>query len=268
MSTLNTERTGQGRPLVLVHGLGSSLRTWDTVVPALSAHREVVAVDLPGFGGSAPLTGEVGIATLTDALERFLREEGLEDADVVGSSMGARMVVELARRGHRGAAVALDPGGFWDDRQLRVFDASITASIALVRRLKPALPFLSRHAVGRTLLLSQFSAKPWRLDPDLVLTELLGYTTSASLDEARRSLVHGPRQAGADGETAGRLALVWGSRDLVTPPSQAGRATELYPHATLRWIEDCGHFPHWDQPDETARFILDFTDAPDSTDAA
>ena len=68
------ERTGSGRPLVLVHGLGSSIRNWDPVVPALSAEREVIAVDLPGFGASPPLAGEVTIGTLTDALQDFLRD--------------------------------------------------------------------------------------------------------------------------------------------------------------------------------------------------
>lgn len=100
---MHHELHGSGLPLVLVHGLGSSLRTWDPVVPALSAEREVTTVDLPGFGRTPPLGGPVTIATLTDALRGFLDAEGLTDADVVGSSMGARMVVELARRGHRGS---------------------------------------------------------------------------------------------------------------------------------------------------------------------
>ena len=257
---LNTERTGSGTPLVLVHGLGSSIRNWDPVLPMLQEKREVIAVDLPGFGKSEPLTGEVTIDTLTAAVEQFLREEGLEDADIVGSSMGARMVVEMARRGHTGNVVALDPGGFWNDTQVRIFNSTITASIALVRRIQSIQPSLVKQAAGRTALLAQFSAAPWKLDPDLVLTELRGFSTSPSLDEARRSLAHGPRQLGApQGTLKGNLAFGWGRQDKVTPLSEAAVAMSLYPDATLHVFENCGHFPHWDQPEEAARFILDST---------
>jgi pimeloyl-ACP methyl ester carboxylesterase len=83
------------------------------VIPALAAHREVIAVDLPGCGQSPPLDGAVSIATLTDAVADFVHSEGLDGVDTVGSSMGARVVLELARRGVCGATVALDPGGFW-----------------------------------------------------------------------------------------------------------------------------------------------------------
>ncbi|GAB3547394.1 alpha/beta fold hydrolase [Arthrobacter tumbae] len=257
---LNTEQTGSGTPLVLVHGLGSSIRNWDPILPMLQEQREVIAIDLPGFGKSEPLTGAVSIDTLTAAVEQFLREKGLEGADIVGSSMGARMVVEMARRGHTGNVVALDPGGFWNDTQVRIFNSTITASIALVRRIQSVLPSLVKQAAGRTALLAQFSAAPWKLDPDLVLTELRGFSTSRSLDEARRSLAHGPRQQGApQGTLKGNLAFGWGRQDKVTPLSEAAVAMSLYPDATLHVFENCGHFPHWDQPQETARFILDST---------
>jgi pimeloyl-ACP methyl ester carboxylesterase len=242
----------------MVHGLGSSLHNWDPVVPALSAERELILIDLPGFGQSPPLPGEVTIATLTDALGSAMRSHGLDDVDIVGSSMGARMVVELARRGHAGTVVALDPGGFWNDRQAKLFGASIKASVALVRRLQPVLPALVGNPVGRTALLAQFSAAPWKLPADLVLTELRGFDSSPSLDEALRSLVHGPRQSGAPaGSLRAKLVLVWGKQDRVTLPSQAKTATRLFPDATLQLIDRCGHFPHWDQPEQTARLILD-----------
>ena len=51
-------RTGSGKPLLLVHGI-SNLHNWDLVVPALARERSVIAIDLPGFGESPPLTGEV-----------------------------------------------------------------------------------------------------------------------------------------------------------------------------------------------------------------
>ena len=229
-------RRGIGRPLVLVHGL-SNLRNWDLIVPALAGHREVIAVDLPGFGQSPPLAGPVTVASLTDAVEGFFADQGLDDVDVVGSSMGARMVLELARRGHGGNVVALNPGGFWTDAGARYLGVTVGPSIALVRRIQPLLPALTRTAAGRTALLLQFSAKPWRLDADLVLQELHNFASSPSMDAALDALVHGPKQQGASRHSLrGRVVIGWGSSDRVTPPRQAKRAKELFPDAELRWF--------------------------------
>ena len=74
---LHNVRRGNGRPLLLVHGLGGSWRSWDSVLEPLAREREVVAVDLPGFGTTPPLVGEVSIRTLADALTTWLREQGL-----------------------------------------------------------------------------------------------------------------------------------------------------------------------------------------------
>lgn len=250
-------RSGVGKPLLLVHGLGSSWRNWESVLPMLEAQRDVIAVDLPGFGDSEPLPGETTIASLTDAVESFIAEHDLGDIDVVGSSMGARMVLEMARRGHRGTVVALDPGGFWNDAQVKVFGATVGASIALVRRIQPALPALTGSRIGRTALLLQFSAKPWRLPAELVLQELRSFARATRLDEALQALVHGPKQAGAPaGTLPARVVIGWGRNDRVTVPRQAARAQELFPDAALHWFDDCGHFPHWDQPEQAAKLIL------------
>lgn len=253
-------RRGRGRPLLLVHGLGSSWRNWDLVLPALSAQRDVIALDLPGFGDSAPLAEPVTIASLTDAVEAFIREHELGDIDVVGSSMGARMALELARRGHGGTVVALDPGGFWSDGELKVFGVTVGASIGLVRRIQSLLPTLTRSRAGRTALLLQFSAKPWRLPAGLVLQELRSFARATQLDEALDALVHGPKQQGAPaGSLRGRAVIGWGRNDRVTLPRQAARAQQLFPDATLHRFDDCGHFPHWDQPEQAAELILAVT---------
>ncbi len=130
----------------------------------------------------------------------------------------------------------------------------------LVRLLQPVLPALTGNAVGRTALLAQFSARPWALAPEVVLQELRSFDASPSLDEALRSLVKGPLQAGAPaGASPGRITIGWGRRDRVTLPRQADRAASLFPDATIRWFEHAGHFPYWDRPSETAEVILAHT---------
>lgn len=259
--TLNHVRRGNGSPLLLVHGLGAGWRSWSPIIDQLAESREVIAVDLPGFGETPPLNGEVSIATLTDSVADFIRDQGLDGVSTAGQSMGGRMVLELARRGVGGDTVALAPGGFWSDRELLVFAATLRPSIALVRALRGSLPALLDRSAGRTLLLAQLSARPWALSRDTVLPDVRGLADSPSTGAALDALTKGPKQEGAAAGTApGRVTIGWGRRDLVTVPKQASRAAELFPDAVLHWFERCGHFPQWDAPSEATRLILGNTD--------
>lgn len=253
-------RFGTGPPLLLVHGIGGSRRSFDPITEVLARDREIIAPDLPGFGETPPLEGTPTIAALADALEAFLVEHGLEGVDCVGSSMGARLVLELARRKKVGATVALDPGGFWTAREAKIFGTSVSLSIKLLRALKPALPVLTGSAILRTLLFPQFSPKPWALDSSIVLGEMRSYASSPSFDGVLDALVNGPRQEGLPaGEALGPIVIGWGRQDLVTIPRQAKRALAAFPDARLHWFDRCGHLPQWDQPEEAARLILETT---------
>ncbi|GAB2963958.1 alpha/beta fold hydrolase [Hymenobacter coalescens] len=250
-------RRGQGQPLLLLHGIGGSWRSWSPILAALAARREVIALDLPGHGQSPALPGENSFYALTDAVEAWLRAQGLTGVACVGSSMGARMVLELARRGAVGAAVALDPGGFWQGWQVPAFYYSVAGSVRLLRAAEPLLPALTSNALTRTLLLAQFSARPWRLPAEVALTELRSFVRTPVFDELLRHLAYGPRQAGAPrGSLRAPLVIGWGRQDRVCFPSQARRATAAFPDAALYWFDRCGHFPHWDQPAETVAMIL------------
>lgn len=261
---LNHIRCGEGKPLLLVHGLGGSWQSWMPVIYKLAAHREVIAIDLPGHGKTPPLDGPTTIATLADGVTQFLRNHQLTGIDAVGSSMGARLVLELARRGNvLGTVVSLDPGGFWEGWHRRFFYYSIGASIRLVRAIKPLIPFIAGNRVTRTLLLPQFSPRPWRLQAHLVRIELQNYVASPVFDELLYNLAFGEEQQGASrGSLEQPLVIGWGRQDRICFPSQSRRALRLFPDAHVYWFNRCGHFPHWDKPSETADLILRATSTP------
>lgn len=258
---INFEKQGKGKPLLLIHGLGGSLHSWDIVMDDLAQAREVIAIDLPGFGDSPPLDGKVSIGTLSDALTDFLKQHNLLGIDAVGTSMGARLVLEMARRGGvLGAVVSLDPGGFWQGWEKHAFYASIKVSIGLIRLIHPLLPKILNYPLGRSLLLMQFSAQPEQLPPEIILKELNDYVRAESFDELLRTLVYGEKQKGLPAGTLDKpLVIGWGRNDYVCLPRQATRAIKLFPDARLHWFDNCGHFPQWDQTKETVRLILDTT---------
>jgi pimeloyl-ACP methyl ester carboxylesterase len=266
---MNYIRRGAGKPLLLLHGIGGSWRSWQTIIEDLAAEREVIAVDLPGFGNTPPLAGPVTIGTLADAVTAFLHGQNLIGIDAVGSSMGARLVLELARRGGvLGAVVSLDPGGFWQGWEIPVFYHSVAVSTKLVRALQPAMPFLTGNAATRTALFAQFSAHPWRLPAHVALDEMRSFAHAPSFNELLHNLAYGEVQRGAPaGSIKAPLVIGWGQQDRVCIPRQAPRALEKFPDARLYWFENCGHFPQWDQPAETVRLVLAATAGLDFRDA-
>lgn len=252
-------RRGSGKPLVLVHGLGSSRAAWDLVVLALAAHREVVLPDLPGHGDSPAEANSGSFAGLARSFEEWLVTEGLDGADLVGSSMGARLVLEMTRRGRAGAVVALDPGGFWEGWQRHLVKTTLSASGALLRSLRPMLPTLAQSSVARTALLAQLAARPWDLSGTLVAKELQGLANTKTFDALVEDLAYGPPQEGPAASGAGQVTIGWGRHDRLTLPSQAERALRAFPDARLVWFEGSGHFPMWEEPEATVAAILTAT---------
>ena len=255
---IEIHRRGRGRPLLMIHGLGGSQRSWDTIAEPLSRNRELLLFDLPGHG-LTPAEGDSGsFAGLTRSVVEMIEAEGIAGIDMVGSSLGARMVLELARRGLAGNVVALDPGGFWTGWERTFFRATLAASIRLLRVLKPALGKLGRNPAARTALLAQLSARPWALDGDMVAAELDSFVATPTFDALVRDLATGSMQQGPSSGD-GRIVIGWGRHDRLCLPRQAARAMAAFPEARLHWFEHSGHFPMWDEPTETVALVLKTT---------
>jgi pimeloyl-ACP methyl ester carboxylesterase len=138
------------------------------VVERLAARRTVIAVDLPGFGTSPPLTpsgpppapaGFAGI--LTD----FLGQLGHRTAHIAGHSVGGWTALEMAKLGTAQSVVALSPAGLWA-RRMPLYDVlSLRGTRRLCRLLDPLLPALLARPLGRRLMLWQNIARPERVPP-------------------------------------------------------------------------------------------------------
>jgi len=89
---------GEGRPMVLVHGLGGACENWLAVGGLLAEHARVLAPDLPGFGRTPPAGREITIAASQRALHRFLEAAVGEPAILVGNSMGGLIAMMQAAR--------------------------------------------------------------------------------------------------------------------------------------------------------------------------
>lgn len=253
---IKSRTTGSGSKLLMVHGLGGSGRSWSPVIPLLAEHREVVTIDLPGHGDSAARSDSGTFAGLADSLQDYIEQEGFGCVDVVGFSLGGRLVLEMARRGCVGNVVALNPGGFWRGWERTYFKWTLTASTRLLRTLKGQLGTLSGSPISRTALLAQLSARPWALDKAMVEEELVSFAETETVVPLIKDLASGPAQSGPASPQAGRVAIAWGGKDRLCPPRQAPRSRAAFPHATFHWIEGSGHYSIWDRPRDVADIIL------------
>jgi pimeloyl-ACP methyl ester carboxylesterase len=251
--TMSFERAGSGEPLVLIHGTGSSRKTWAPVLPALTAERDVIAVDLPGHGESPLAPAEVqptpfGYASV---LARFLDDLGIDSAHVAGNSVGGWTALELAKLGRARSVVALAPAGLWR----RHNPTSSRLSLWTMRRVSPPA-ILLRTPVGRTVLLGQTFGRPWRVPANVAVDIARTFRETRGFDE---HLAATSRTRFTGGKAIGvPVTVAFGKRERLIP--RRGRRGGELP-AQTRWLElaGCGHVPMWDDPPLVARTILEGT---------
>jgi pimeloyl-ACP methyl ester carboxylesterase len=252
---LNHVRRGSGDPLVLVHGLGSEWRIWEPQLDRLAAERDVVALDLPGFGESASLSEQPTVERLTDAVASFIGELGLERPHVAGHSLGGGIALELGRRGAVRSVTAVAPIGFWTRRE-RAYEHALFVATVTPGRVRPELSArLTRNPVLRTLTTWQFCAKPWRVpagDAERRTANLLASPGFDATLDAHNEYVF---RDGAGIRVP--VTVAWGTLDFVLLARQRFRAQRALPQGRHVALNGCGHTPHWDDREAVTRVLLE-----------
>ncbi|MFD6653917.1 alpha/beta fold hydrolase [Streptomyces parvus] len=251
------ERTGSGEPLLLLHGIGHHLQAWDPVTRILAAERDVIAVDLPGFGTSPALPDGVpyDLATVGPVLGAFCAELGLDRPHVAGNSLGGLLALELGRTEVVRSVTALSPAGFWTEAERRyAFGTLRTMRRSALAMPVPLIERLSESAAGRTALTSTIYARPGRRSPEAVVAETLALREATGFHqtlEVGRGAVFGDDVKGIP------VTVAWGTRDRILLRRQGVRAKRVIPDARLVRLPGCGHVPMNDDPALVARVILD-----------
>ncbi|MEU0374140.1 alpha/beta fold hydrolase [Streptomyces sp. NPDC006283] len=250
------ERRGTGEPLLL-HGIGHHWQAWEPVMDILATERDVVAVDLPGFGTSAALPDGVpyDLTTVTAALGALCGALGIERPHVAGNSLGGLLALELGREKLVRSVTALSPAGFWTEAERRYAFITLRAMRAGARSLPlPMIERLSRSAAGRMALVSTIYARPGRRSPEAAVAETCALRGATGFHQ---TLAAGGAVLFTDDVRDVPVTIAWGSRDRLLLRRQGVRAKHVIPGARLVRLPGCGHVPMSDDPALVARVLLD-----------
>ncbi len=258
------ELPGHGVPLVLIHGVGSSLRTWDDIPDRLArAGRHVIAVDLVGHGDSGHGNGDYSLGANANSIRDLLDHLGLPRAHLVGHSLGGGVALQIAYQyPERVASLTLvASGGLGPDASSGLRAATLPGSALAIRALT------SDRVLGVGDWLGH------QLDRVGIRTEALSARTLdrlRALKDERRSIaflstlrsvvgpdgqrVSGlPRLATMDPE---RVLIVWGDRDTLIPWRHGLMAHERLPGSRFVLMRYAGHHPHNHDPEGFTTAVL------------
>lgn len=260
MAELVHTRLGSGPKLLLVHGIGSRKEAWDPVLVELAAHREVIAVDLPGFGAS-PLPPHQLLTPrgLADSLIEFCRSIGWESPHVVGNSLGGWIALEMARSGAAASVTAISPAGLWRGNAPFYARRQVKNFRTLPPLLGPALGPISRVPPLRMALTANLLGRPWRTPRAVMLADVAALVASPAFERAMAS-TQGQRFTGGMAIDV-PVTIAFGGRDVILARGCRIRE-ELPAHTTWLTPRGWGHMPMWDDPAGVAHKILAGSDVP------
>jgi len=255
--SLNHDRRGAGEPLVLVHGIGSQWPVWGPILDRLAAERDVISVDLPGFGATPPREGLTpSVEGFAECLQQFFSQVGLDRPHVAGNSLGGGIALELARRGAVRSATAISPIGFWTPRERAFCQASLSRGRAATRLLAPLVPAAMGNPVSRTLALAQLVGRPWRMPAPDAVESLRALVAAPGFPDALAEFSHHVFRDPVELDAV-PVTIAWGARDaLLIHPRQAPRARRMLPRARHVTLTGCGHVPFHDDPQQVATVVL------------
>jgi pimeloyl-ACP methyl ester carboxylesterase len=255
------EVTGEGPPLVILHGLFGSARNWRRVARGLRDHYRVYSLDLRNHGES-PWDSTMSYEAMADDVRAFIEAEGIAGAAVLGHSMGgkAAMALALARPELVGALIVVDVAPVTRPPELRAFTRAMAAiDLSRVARRADADRLLAPAIEDRRIrgflvqnLAVRHGAPAWRLNLDVIdrQMEAIGGFPDHLLEKIYKGPTH----------------FVTGALSAYVRPEHRELILRLFPSTTLSVIAGAGHWVHADRPESflraVARFLAFAVDTP------
>ncbi len=245
--------------LLFIHGIMGTWRNWIfNLLPFCDRYR-VIALDLPGFGDSEMPADKLTMENYAKAVKGFCDNLGIQQVTLIGNSMGgligalvAKSTPELLHK-----LVLVDAAGFSTAnrylRRITRYRRFLNAFFAfgyLIRKVIAANKYLAAAFTKIVLW------RPMNISSELILVLLSGIGKPGFVDAARS--IAFTRIDRAPGEITTETMIIWGRNDSLIPKRDAFRYAKMLPDARLELMEDTGHIPMFETPDDFNALIEDF----------
>jgi pimeloyl-ACP methyl ester carboxylesterase len=245
--------SGHGRPLVLLHGLLDDSEGWSQL--ARDTHRPAIAIDLPGFGGSA-LPTRARVSAYAEAVVQGLEQLDLGDFTLVGHSLGGAVATAVAERCDDVRALALlAPAGYGQIRLAELMNvpgirhaAELALPVALVNPLTVTAAyttFVAHRRLPSRDLMGRVVRRSFRSGPGV------SAAVQAIAAAGRSERAFANRRIDFDGP----VAALWGEHDALVPTAHVEALQAALPQAHVEVWRGMGHHPQRERPMDLARYI-------------
>ena len=243
---------GTGTPLLLVHGVGSSTKTWSEVLGRLlDAGRTVVAIDLLGHGESGHGNGDFSLGANASRIRDLLDHLGIDRVHVVGHSLGGGVSLQFQYQyPERVESLTLiSSGGLGAEVSAGLRAASLPGAEVVFRALASdrVIGWIGGSAPPRVV------EKLQRLQDERRLRAFLATVRSVVGPQGQRVRATDKFDSVTDPTS---VLIIWGENDSTLPMSHGVSAHEMLPGSSFVSVPGAGHHPHVDAPDLVGEAIL------------
>lgn len=241
---INYIESGQGNPVVLLHGWGGSIKSVELIHNYLKNHFKVYSIDLPGFGQSEEPPFPWNLSNYSELVEQFLNQLQITNPILIGHSFGGRIIIKLAgeKQFPIKKIILVDSAGVKPKRTLKYYYKVYTYKL-IKKTLQ--LPFI-KPLTGDILtkVKGRFGSSDYQNASDRMRQVMVKV-----VNEDLRHLL--PR-------ISPPTLLIWGENDQATPVSDGKIMEQSIPDAGLVVFKNAGHFSYLDQFNEFSIVIASF----------
>jgi pimeloyl-ACP methyl ester carboxylesterase len=254
---------GAGNPVLCIHGFGASLYSWRNFVDPLSQDYQLILIDLKGCGDSPkPPDSRYSTRDHADLIFKFILDQDLRNLTLVGNSFGGALSLFLSimllekEPGRLRSLVLIDAGAYKEyiPGYLKLIGVPIIGAAAIY--LVPA-----KYAAKSILKLAYY-------DPGKITKEQIeAYAAPIAAPGGKHALLETGKQIIPPNidelvtkykDINVPTLIIWGKQDKIISPKVGDLLDQAIPNSTLKWIDQCGHVPQEEKPEETVPLVLDF----------